>query len=51
MDITMMPLTTIVVFENSEMALKKLFDMGLEPILGVYNPQSIHKYRGKESAR
>jgi hypothetical protein len=51
MDITMMPLKTIVVFENTEMALKKLFSMGLEPILEVYNPQSIHKCRGRESSR
>jgi hypothetical protein len=51
MDINMMPLKPVVVFENTEMALKKLFGLGLEPILGVYNPQSIHKCRGRESTR
>ena len=34
MDITMMPLEIVVVLKNAEMALKKLFGMGSEPILG-----------------
>jgi hypothetical protein len=34
MDITMMPLEIVVVLKNVEMALEKLFGLGLEPILG-----------------
>jgi hypothetical protein len=43
MNIAVMPLETVVVLKNTKMALKKLFGLGLELVLGVYNPQSIHK--------
>jgi hypothetical protein len=45
-----MHLKTVVVLKNADMALKKLLGLGLKPIMGVYNPQGIHKCRGREFA-